>query len=367
MKNPYTKTTLLSFVLIALFSIVSCGKRKPPLPPIENIPQRTEQLNGYQLGNQIILLIPALQRNAGNQSTQSIRRVDVYRLAESPNAPIALTEDEFSARSVLIGSITYSELLQTNSDINYVDTLTQNTELIRFRYSVRYVNATGSRAPFSNFLLIEPTPGVALPPTDLKIEVSENIIKINWVSPTQNFDGSSPPNLLGFNVYRVFANQDVAKVLGSTPINPKPINSGSYSDSSFQIGETYKYFVRSVSLGSDGNPVESNNSKFVTASPEDVYPPSAPTAVSIAASPGKLSIFFPSNPEKDVVGYYIYRSTDQNIPLKNWTKITPELLTRTTYQDSNVETAQRYYYYVTAVDKYGNESKPSEVITEVVP
>jgi fibronectin type 3 domain-containing protein len=367
MNRSYTKGTLLFFSFIAIFFTVSCGKRKPPLPPIENVPQRTERLGGYQQGNQIILTLPALQRNAGDQSIQSIRRIDVYRLAESPNAPLPLTEDEFSARSVLIGSIKYSELLQSTGNITYIDTSAQNIELVRFRYAIKFINASGSRAPFSNFLLIEPTLNVALPPTELNIEESENSIKIDWTPPKQNIDSSTPANLLGFNVYRVSANQDAAKVMDSTPLNPKPVISGSFSDSSFQFGEIYRYFIRTVSLGSDGNPVESTNSKDILVSPKDTYPPSSPTAISIAASSGKLSIFFPSNPEKDVVGYYIFRSNDPNTPLKNWTKVTPELLTRTTFQDPNIEVTKRYYYYIVAVDKYGNESKPSEIISEIVP
>jgi hypothetical protein len=367
MKISYSKPTLLCLSLTAFLLLTSCGKRKPPLPPIENIPQKTEQLTGYQQGNRIILSIPALQRNASNQSTQSIRRIDVYRLAESPDAPLPLTEDEFSSRSVLIGSITYSELLQAKGSLVYIDTLARNSELARFRYAVRYINAAGSRAPFSNFLLIEPTTNVAQPPGQLNAEESESYIKIFWENPKQNTDGSTPANLMGFNLYRVPATQDSSKILVSTPLNSKPLNDTSFSDNTFQFGEDYKYFVRSVSLGSDGNPIESVNSKDIAVSPRDKYPPSAPTAISIAAAPNKLSIFFPANPEKDIAGYYLFRSTDQSIPLKSWTKITPDLLTRTTFQDTNVEASKRYYYYVIAVDKSGNESKPSEIITEAVP
>jgi hypothetical protein len=34
-------------------------------------------------------------RNAGEGSVQSIRRVDVYRVAERPTSPLSLTEEEF--------------------------------------------------------------------------------------------------------------------------------------------------------------------------------------------------------------------------------------------------------------------------------
>src|SRR5882724_3240560 len=72
--------------------LVNCGKRRPPLPPVERMQQRTEALSGVQRGNQVLLSWPAPQRNAANGSVQSIRRVDVYRLAEKLRTPLGLTE-----------------------------------------------------------------------------------------------------------------------------------------------------------------------------------------------------------------------------------------------------------------------------------
>ena len=110
----------LSFALLVGFA-AACGKRSPPLPPIERVQQRTESLSGIQRGNQVILSWPAPRRNAPDPSVQSIRRIDVYRLAEKPRAPLALTEDEFAARSTLIGSVTYDQIknaLRRNAEID---------------------------------------------------------------------------------------------------------------------------------------------------------------------------------------------------------------------------------------------------------
>ncbi|HET6892144.1 MAG TPA: hypothetical protein VFH31_13660, partial [Pyrinomonadaceae bacterium] len=86
------------FIALILFVFAGCGKRRPPLPPIERVQQRTEFLSGVQRGNQVILSWPAPLRNAPDKSVQSIRRIDVYRLAERPTAPLALTEEEFARR-----------------------------------------------------------------------------------------------------------------------------------------------------------------------------------------------------------------------------------------------------------------------------
>jgi fibronectin type 3 domain-containing protein len=352
---------LLTFALV----FAACGKRRPPQPPIERIPQRTELLSGVQRGNQVILNWPAPQRNASSGSVQSIRRIDIYRLAEKPDDPLPLTEEEFAARSTLIGSVTYETLQNNQETLSYIDTLELAGQPTRLRYALRYVNASGQRASFSNFLLIEPAARIAEPPRLIApAQESETAITINWQPPVANIDGSTPVNLLGYNIYRVAQSQTE---VSQTPVNSALINTTQYVDKNFQFGEQYNYIVRSVSLGTGGAQVESLNSNVVAASPRDVYPPVAPGPVSIVAAPGRISLFFPANPERDVAGYNIYRSTDPNLPKEQWTKLNAALLTRTTFQDENVETGKKYYYYLTAVDTAGNTSAPSEVASETVP
>jgi fibronectin type 3 domain-containing protein len=171
-------------------------------------------------------------------------------------------------------------------------------------------------------------------------------------------------NLLGYNVYRVEEAQDQ---ISDAPINSGLVSGTQYSDKVFKFGETYRYVVRAVSLGTGGNPVESLNSNSISVAPRDIFPPSAPTSITIAAAPGRLSLFFPANPESDVAGYNVYRSTDDNLPKDQWTKLNSDLLTRTTFQDERVESGRRYYYYLTAVDQAGNASPVSEVVSETVP
>jgi fibronectin type 3 domain-containing protein len=319
-----------------------------------------------QRGNQVILSWPAPQRNAPDSSVQSIRRIDVYRLAEKPGAPLALTEEEFAARSTLIGSVTYDQIRTADQELSYTDTLELAGEATRLRYAVRYVNAAGQRAGFSNFLKIEPAARIAQAPVLLKTgkEINEEGITLSWQPPAANIDGSTPVNLLGYNVYRT---DETQTTINPTPLNSSPISGTEYTDKDFQFGQNYRYVIRSVSLGTEGAQVESLNSNSLSLSPRDIFPPSAPASITIAASPGRLSIFFPANPEGDIAGYTIYRSTDESLPRDRWTKVNATLLTRTTYQDENVEAGRRYYYYLTATDKAGNTSVPSEVVSEVVP
>jgi hypothetical protein len=367
MFRTHPASTHLRTIIILLLAFVfnaSCGKRRPPLPPVERIPQRTELLSGAQRGNQVILNWPAPRRNASDESVQSIRRIDIYRLAESPSAILPLTEDEFSTRSTLIGSINYETIRAAVDTLVYIDTLELAGQPTRLRYAVRYVNAAGQRAAFSNFLLIEPAAKIAQPPTITGSELSANAVTISWTPPLTNIDNSTPVNLLGYNLYRVEKSQSE---IGQTPINNALISGTRYNDQTFHFGEEYNYVVRSVSLGTGGSQVESLNSNAIAVTAVDTFAPSAPDKISTAPAPGRIALFFPANPERDVTGYLVYRSIDPDLPKDRWTKLTPNLLTRTTFQDEAVESGKTYYYYIVAVDAVGNQSAPSEVKSETVP
>jgi hypothetical protein len=357
---------MLLLGLCALVMAPTCGKRRPPLPPLERVPQRTEALTGIQRGNQVILIWPALPRNAKEGSVQSIRRVDVYRVAEKPTAPLPLTEDQFSARSILIGSVPYDEIRKNGSNLTYTDTLELAGEPARLRYAIRYVNSAGQRAAYSNFFLMEPAAKVAEPPTVIKTgnEYSETAITVTWVAPAKNIDESTPVNLLGYNIYRINAAQPEAE---PKPLNPEPVTGTQYADKKFKFSDKYLYFVRSVSLGTEGKQVESLDSNAIPLSQPDTYKPAPPEGLQAQGAPGRMALFWAANSEPDLAGYVLYRSTDPNLPKEKWTKLTPTIYTKTTFTDEKVETGKTYYYYVVAVDNAGNTSDPSQVASETVP
>ena len=275
-----------------------------------------------------------------------------------------LTEDQFSAREILIGSVPYDEIRKSSANLTYTDMLELAGEPARLRYAIRYVNSAGQRAAYSNFFLTEPAAKVAEPPAITGKEESETANTITWTPPARNTDGSTPVNLVGYNVYRTLASQSEAE---PKPLNPQPITSTKYQDKKFKFGENYTYFVRSVSLGTEGKQVESLNSNSIAVAPIDKYPPAAPSLAPPGVAPGRIALFWSANSEPDLAGYILYRSVDPNLPKDKWTKLTTTIYTKTTFTDANVETGKTYYYYVKAVDNAGNESLPSEVVSETVP
>src|SRR3982750_1256551 len=91
----------ITFLMIAP---AGCGKRKPPLPPVERVLQRVE-VSGFQRGDRVILSWKMPAHNAPPNSVLNISRADIYRLAEPLASPLGLSEEEFASRSVLIAAV----------------------------------------------------------------------------------------------------------------------------------------------------------------------------------------------------------------------------------------------------------------------
>lgn len=360
-KHIATKAPLAALAFVLLIGGLSCGKRRPPLPPNERVVQRPE-ISGFQRGDRVILSWKMPIRNAPKGSLLNIKRADVYRLTEPLAAPASTSEEEFSNRSTLVAAIEIGEKDFGAKTLQYRDELQFAGQPVRIIYALRFVNESGQKAAFSNFFVLEPAASVASAPTSLQTTVTQDAIKLSWIAPTGNINGTTPVNLLGFNVYRSESEAVPAKLL-----TPTAISGNEFEDRFFEFKKDYFYFIRAVSNGSDGQPVESSESNIAKVTPADVFPPSAPSAVTIAATPTSISIFFPVNPETDVVGYSIYRSTDPGLPKKDWQLLTKELLTTNTFIDEDVDSGKTYYYYVTATDKFKNVSEPSEAVNETIP
>jgi hypothetical protein len=355
------KAALAFIIVVSLTFYIGCGKRKAPQPPLEKIPQRVE-ISGFQQGNKVNLSWTLPSQNISDASVSSIKQVDVYRLAEPLDAPASLTEEDFASRSTLIGSVTVSAEDLARRQISYTDSLEFAGQAVKLRYAIRFVNSAGQKAGFSSFLLIEPTAKVAASPALDSPTVTQDAVLLRWQAPASNVDGSKPVNILGYNVYRIEKETPQSKMLNSAPVTRNE-----FADRRFEFEKNYRYFVRTVSLGSNGQPIESADSNSVEINPKDTFAPSAPSALTIAATPDTISIFFATNLEKDIAGYSVFRSTTPDLPKAEWQNLTPNLLTTNTFQDTKIESGKTYFYYLTAVDKFGNASEPSEVVSETVP
>jgi fibronectin type 3 domain-containing protein len=353
---------LLPFAFCLLFS--ACGKVGAPIPPVR-LTERTAELSAIQRGSKILLswASPTLAKNEKDSSY--IARVDIYRLTEKQNQDPVLDADEYEAEAQVIGFLdraTIEAQVKTLGHLEFSDAvnLTQLQANTRLRYAVRYVNKRGQQAAFSNSVAFEPAAAIALEPGNLKIaNQAQDEVTLQWDEPPSNVDGSSPASLVGYNLYRMKSNR---KIAGET-LNPEPITSTSFVDRTIQYKTEYTYIVRSLSQGANGL-IESVDSEPLTFLPVDTFAPAAPGPVSIASANGTISLFWPSSSEKDVVRYNIYRTSTKDAGEKDWLKVGSVESKFVTFRDDGVALDSRYFYRVTAVDRFDNESDPSHVVSE---
>jgi fibronectin type 3 domain-containing protein len=118
-----------------------------------------------------------------------------------------------------------------------------------------------------------------------------------------------------------------------------------------------------LSQGANGL-IESGDSEPLRFTPVDTFAPAAPEPVTIASANGVISLFWPSAPERDLAGYNVYRAASADAPAEQWIKLTPQPISPVTFRDDRVQIGQTYFYRVTAIDRFNNESKPSRPVGE---
>lgn len=350
---------------VALIS-AACGKVGAPVAP-SRLTERTSGLAAIQRGASVLLSWPAPSLVKDESSRFYISRVDIHRLTEQRDQEPVLDPDDYEEAAKVIGVMDRAAIeaqMNTLKHLEFSDVvnLTNPRQLAntRLRYAVRYINKRGQAAAFSNTVAIEPAPGIAKPPTDLSMTAQDqDAITISWNAPAGNVDGESPASVAGYNVYRRPAKRE----FGGDLLNSEPVGGTSYTDTKFQYLADYVYFVRALSQGANGM-IESADSEPLSFKPVDTFRPSAPDPVSVASANGTISLFWPSSPEADVIGYNVYRAGAADAPEDDWIKLNDQPVTPVTFSDNRVVIDQAYSYRVTAVDRFGNESSKSRVVSE---
>jgi hypothetical protein len=350
---------------VACFAL-GCGKVGAPQPPLARTPTRPSAIAAVQVGPLIRLSWSAPHLDLREGKDTAVRRADVYRLRRSRDQAAVAFADAFEEAADVVGFIDYDALktqLKGGDSLTFEDRLDLSQSALlsntRFQYAVRYVDARGRPQSFSNIVSVEPVPGIARPPTALAVRQQQDQVILSWTPPSENIDGSVPAQVIGYNVYRAKPNADRF----DRPINDRLLTDPTFVDRNFLYQTPYVYVVRSVSQGPDQS-VESTDSERFAVTPRDTFAPSAPTSVTVASAGGVVSLFWPTNPESDVVGYFVYRADGDASSGSTWAKLADRPVTRTTYRDDRVRVGSRYSYRVTAVDRFGNESQPSNVASE---
>lgn len=351
---------IFAFCLLPLI-FTGCGKMGDPLPPIPRAPLIVNELTVVQQGSQLQLSFPFVRP----ARAERMERIDIFRLVEPESAAPGLTQADFEARASVIASIPGDQVKPGASTITYQDALdlTRQTKGVRYRYAVRLFNRDGRAADFSNYADITPLTDLASAPVNLQATLTQTELRLSWAPPPANENGTAPANVAGYNLYRRAGDSFVK-------INAQPLSEPRFVEKAFQFATTYEFIVRALSF-TPGNAnlnqaIEGNASAPLVYTPKDTFAPAAPTSITIASINAQVSLFWPSNAEPDLAGYNIYRAEEENASAEKWIKLNPKLHTPTTFRDDRVMVGKQYFYRLTAVDVFGNESARSDTVSETV-
>jgi hypothetical protein len=365
--NPYARGRV-SHLLVAGFVLSEVlGGCASPSEPLERKPPVAEavtDLRAEQTANQVVLTFTLPTETVDRRPLTDPLAIEIYRGIGAPGA-------DSEAHMSLLVTVPSAEASQYASQghVRYVDSLDPQDFAQRnvtgASYSVRTRASVKKDSESSNvaYLLIRPA---FEPIADLKTRVTQSAIVLSWTAPAKTLTGSSP-RVTGYRIYRAEASS------GESPQTPLAkigeSESPAFEDAQFEFGKAYTYSVRSV-VGSGVEALESADSNLVTITPRDTFPPAAPLGLVVAVvpresdTPAHLELSWAISPETDLAGYNVYRSDEAGA---RGAHLNPDLLLTPAFRDMNVQTGHHYFYTVTAVDRFGNESPASEAVSSGVP
>ena len=356
---------------LALLLSTGCGAPGEPVPPAPPIPAAISELEVAQAGDGAELSFTLPRKTAGGEQLNEVPAIEILRSHGNADAK------SFRVVGQIPGALAQNFI--SSGRMQYFDPLppadTEAHPEIPFFYRVRTRISTKFTSADSNTAMLLMAP-VAERITKLEAVVTEAAVELSWPMPTRTSGGNALRSPITFAIYRgeldpasaQAAATDIAKAVWKGPFQQiGKSESNIFRDTGFEFGKTYVYTVRTVTM--NGNvPVESADSAAAIVTPQDVFPPAAPQNVVAAVVPGAQSgtmsveLSWSIGVETDLAGYRVYRSEEQGV---RGVLLTKELLLTPAYQDNSVAINHHYWYTITAVDHFNNESLPSVVSVAV--
>jgi hypothetical protein len=360
----------LFYLLISIFLLTAgCGAPGEPQPPTPPVPQGIADLTAKQAGDGVLLTFTMPGKSTLGERLQQVPTFEVLR----GTVRLDGTPDPKSFRVVdTVPGTLVARYLQ-RGQVQFIDPVSPTDPQLRsgqpFVYRVRALFSPKRPSPDSKDVTLHLYP-VAERISSLDANVTEQGINLKWPAPTRTSAAEPLSAVQEYHVYRGELDPAAADVAASDPLQAKwksPLlqlgatATTDYRDSGFDYGKTYAYLVRSV-IGSPAGALESSDSPLAIVTPKDTFPPAAPqgivAAIQQGTTPGIVAVelSWSISVEPDLAGYRVYRSEQEGT---RGALLTPELLPSPAYRDNSVQSGQRYWYTVTAMDRSGNESAPS--------
>ncbi len=339
-----------------------CAKIGDPQPPVVNVLRPPGDLEARQYAARVVLSVTLpTQYTTGASATHSdaaqvLRVVDPDRTASGP-----LPEQDFLEKATPLATLDPSAVareakngrLVVEDRLNLPDPADVYTRA--FRYAVRFINSGNETAGLSNQVVVAPIP-VPAPPAQVRFDLGQDRIRLAWDPPSKNVDGSQPPNVAGYNVYR----SESPEAFGGAPRNASPLPGPEFEDREFEWDKTYYYKVSIV--GRTAAPyAETDASPALQVEARDTFPPSAPVNLNAVVESGVVFLLWSAPPQADVAGYRVYRIPEGGTREQLGT----ELVKEPSYRDAGTQAGRKCVYFVHAVDTHGNEGPGAETAVAI--
>ncbi len=331
---------------LVLVIVASCGRKTAPLIPDSPRPEAITDIKIVARDNIAYLSwrVPTKNVEEKEMPPAAIESFRVYRAEMGPGMKKARYKPyaEISMANPAPAEVKNGLVFWSDKNLKYGQV---------YAYKIRATSTRGGVSAFSNEIRIVPLLSLA-PPKNLVAAGGDSSVLFTWDAVTTRMDGSRYEGFVGYNVYRGTGQGRYDEA----SLNQEPLRTPSYKDTAVVINKTYYYMVRSVD--SPAPPwKESVDSAEVSAVPKKLTPPEKPTGLTVVPGVGRIFLTWNENKERDLDGYRVYRSEKSG---RDYARLTDKLLNRSTYSDETVKPGVTYYYVITAVDKYGNESPPSK-------
>lgn len=345
-------------ILLLLFLTAACGRIGEPLPPLIRIPEPIADLTVRQQGGEVILGWTLPHLNTDGSTATTLASMEIYRTIgdPSPDAGAAPPVGDSDPWRVL-----QAEPAPGREETGSIRDLLDGRDLSEvlgkeLSYAVKVFNRKGQTAGLSNIATLRLQP-VPQSPGRPSLNPAEESVEISWEPSSTNIDGSPVAAGVAFNLYRTSSERSYA----ASPLNSTPVAGTSYRDGSARLGESYVYRVRAV-LATDRGQVESRDSEGASLFHRDVYPPEPPRRLTLVVGREFLSLAWFPNSESDLAGYHVFRRQGRD----EFQRLTATATRRTSYEDRDLVKGPVHAYRVTAVDRAGNQSSYSNVVSDTL-
>jgi hypothetical protein len=364
---------VFSFCLLACALVAGCAAPGEPTARHPVVPVAVTDLGARQYGNAFALTFTLPTHSMDREALPEHPTIEIYSASLPPGA---IADKKTAWRLAYTIPSEQVDPYLKEAHIEFRDPLTPD-DFARaigssMAYKVRTRAAKARASEDSNVVIarIYPAPEA---PHDVRIEVTESELIVNWV------ESAMPPGASS-RAYRVYRGvmesgeknlpQDISQAKLKAPLELEGNSpSSEFRDSHFEFATPYVYTVRTVAqFGADS--VESADSAPAVVTPRDTFPPATPTNLEITVvpatnqAPAYVELSWAISSEGDLAGYSVYRSEREDAPGE---RVSTEILPSPTFRDISVVAGKRYYYRVSALDRAGNESPKSSAVQADVP